>query len=86
MGPDKIRAVLKWPQYSTVKELQKLLGFANFYHPFIWGFSVVAVPLTNLLRGGKIRKLIWSKAALHTFSELKESFCMAPVLQQLNPL
>lgn len=31
----KVRVVLEWPQATTLKELQRFLGFANFYRYFI---------------------------------------------------
>ncbi len=35
MDARKFKAVLEWPQPQTVKELQRFLGFANFYRRFI---------------------------------------------------
>ncbi|KAL0179864.1 hypothetical protein M9458_025306 [Cirrhinus mrigala] len=35
MDSSKIQAVTEWPQPSTIKELQRFLGFANFYRRFI---------------------------------------------------
>lgn len=31
----KVEAVTNWPKPTTVKELQRFLGFANFYRRFI---------------------------------------------------
>ena len=31
MDPIKLEAVRKWPQLKTVKDIQKFLGFCNFY-------------------------------------------------------
>uniref|UniRef100_A0A8C7XIC2 DUF4939 domain-containing protein n=1 Tax=Oryzias sinensis TaxID=183150 RepID=A0A8C7XIC2_9TELE len=42
------RAVLDWPVPSGRKQLQRFLGFANFYRRFIRGFSGVAAPLHKL--------------------------------------
>ena len=48
MDPTKTRAVAEWPIPSTRKELQRFLGFANFYRRFIHNYSSVAPPLTTL--------------------------------------
>ena len=31
MDPAKVQAILDWPRPKTVKEIQKFLGFCNFY-------------------------------------------------------
>ncbi len=35
MDDHKLQAVLNWPKPMTVKEMQRFLGFANFYRRFI---------------------------------------------------
>ncbi|KAK3552329.1 hypothetical protein QTP86_010372 [Hemibagrus guttatus] len=62
MDLTKVQAVTKWPSPTTVKELQRFLGFANFYRHFICNYSSVAGPLTYLLRG-KPRRLAWMDQA-----------------------
>ncbi|KAK3545867.1 hypothetical protein QTP70_016400 [Hemibagrus guttatus] len=42
---------MEWPAPSTIRELQRFLGFANFYRRFIRNYSSVATPLTSLLMG-----------------------------------
>lgn len=39
---------MSWPTSSTHKQLQRFLGFANFYQRFIKNFSCVVLPLTSL--------------------------------------
>lgn len=46
--PEKIKAVAEWPVPTSVKQLQRFLGFASFYHRFIKNYSSVAPPLTRL--------------------------------------
>jgi len=69
MDDSKVRAVLDWPQPRTLKELQRFLGFANFYWRFIRNFSGVAAPLTSMTKQQSLR-LIWSSEAVQAFQEL----------------
>ncbi len=84
MDDSKVQAVLKWPKPATIKELQRFLGFANFYRRFIRNFSVVAAPLTSLLQG-KGQRLNWTLASEQAFQQLKQRFTTAPILHHPNP-
>ncbi|KAI2661109.1 Transposon Tf2-6 polyprotein [Labeo rohita] len=48
MDEKKVNAVLNWPRPTTLKELQRFLGFSNFYCRFIRHFSTIAAPLTTM--------------------------------------
>lgn len=50
----KVKAIQKWDPPSKVGELRSFLGFINYYRQFIKGYSVIASPLTNLLKNSKI--------------------------------
>ncbi|KAK3508703.1 hypothetical protein QTP70_004251 [Hemibagrus guttatus] len=84
MDLTKVQAVTEWPNPTTVKELQRFLGFANFYRCLIWNYSSVASPLTSLLRG-KPRRLAWTDQAQAAFLHLKDSFTTAPILRHPDP-
>ncbi|KAK3515960.1 hypothetical protein QTP86_004678 [Hemibagrus guttatus] len=86
MDVSKVQAVTEWPSPSTVKELQRFLGFANFYRRFIRNYSSVVGPLTSLLKG-KPRRLAWTDQAQAqaAFQQLKECFTTAPILRHPNP-
>jgi len=58
MDERKVDATKDWPIPTIVKELQKFLGFANFYRRFIQGYSIISTPLTNLLPN-KPKSLSW---------------------------
>ncbi|KAL0194729.1 hypothetical protein M9458_008301, partial [Cirrhinus mrigala] len=47
MDQGKVQAIQEWPTPSTIKELQWFLGFSNFYHRFIKGYSMITAPLTS---------------------------------------
>lgn len=46
--PDKFSAVADWATPRSCKEVQRFLGFANFYRKFIRNFSSKASPLPHL--------------------------------------
>lgn len=84
MDQSKVDAVLQWPQPRTVKDLQRFLGFANFYRRFIRGFSAVAAPLTSLLKGAT-KVLRWTAEASSAFERLKSRFSQSPILRHPDP-
>ncbi len=84
MDPKKIDAVRNWPRPTTVKELQRFLGFANFYRRFIAHYSQVAAPLTSLLKR-KTHSISWAPEAEQAFHQLRSAFCTAPALIHPDP-
>jgi Reverse transcriptase (RNA-dependent DNA polymerase) len=70
MDPTKLKGILDWPAPKTVKEVQFFLGFGNFYHHFVKGFSHLAHPLNDLLK--KDKKFVWSEECQGFFDQLKK--------------
>ena len=54
------------------------MGFANFYHRFIEGFSYHAFPLFNLTKKGEVWN--WEEAEQSAFERLKGLITSAPIL------
>ena len=52
MDPVKLKAIQEWPLPRTIKDIQKFLGFCNFYRQFVKDYSHIARPLFNLTRKG----------------------------------
>jgi hypothetical protein len=48
MSTRKVGAVRSWETLKNLKDIQRFLGFANFYHRFIKSFLGVAQPITDL--------------------------------------
>jgi len=44
---EKVKGILDWPILKCVKDIQKFLGLANYYHWFIQGFVSIARPLLS---------------------------------------
>ena len=78
MDPAKVDAILSWEAPTSVRDLQKFLGFANFYRRFIKDFSRLSQPLNNLLKKGT--QWQWGRPQQLAFSELKLAFSSAPTL------
>ena len=81
--PEKVRAVSEWLVPTTRKQLQRFLGFSNFYRRFIRDYSRVAAPLTQLT-STKV-PFGWSQGAQSAFLRLKKLFSSAPVLCHPDP-
>ncbi|KAK3514894.1 hypothetical protein QTP70_033824 [Hemibagrus guttatus] len=84
MDCTKVEAIQSWPQSGTMKDLQRFLGFTNFYRRFITGYSELTAPLTSLLLR-KPKTLSWTSDAIEAFQKLKATFCMAPTLVYPDP-
>ncbi len=84
MDEGKVTAIQDWPMPTSIKELQRFLGFANFYRRFIQNYSSIAGPLTDLLKH-KPKSLSWTPSATESFNILKETFITAPILVHPDP-
>ena len=78
MDPVKVQGVANWLTLTCVKEIQSFLGFVNFYHQFIQGFSDTARPLHILTQ--KSKKWSWGPPKQKAFETLKTAVTSAPVL------
>ena len=78
MEKKKVKGVLEWPTPTCVKDVQKFLGLANYYHQFIKGFATVARLLHDLVK--KDKKWDWTEKEEKAFKKLKERFTKEPVL------
>jgi len=48
MFNDKVKIIQDWLESKKVKDIQSFLGFANFYHWFIFNYLNIAILLTCL--------------------------------------
>ena len=83
MSQDKVKDIIEWKEPNSVYEVQKSLGFANFYRRFIKGYSAVVRPLSNLTRKGQPWN--WNQECQKTFDELKHRFITAPIVVNYHP-
>jgi len=48
----KVEDIVNWPALRNLKEVQRFIGFANFYRRFIQGFSSLTLPIQVLTHNG----------------------------------
>ncbi|XP_068340374.1 uncharacterized protein [Pyrus communis] len=73
-----VAAVEKWEQPRTVTKVRSFLGLAGYYRRFVKDFSVIALPLTRLMRNDV--KFEWDDNCEWSFQQLKYYLTHAPVL------
>ncbi len=83
MDPEKVKVILGWAPPCCLKDLQRFIGFVNFYRRFIKHFSKIAGPLTGLMK--KDMYWTWTPAADTVFAKFKHAFTSAPVLVYFDP-
>ena len=59
VDPSKISAIVDWKPPKNVTEVRSFLGLAGYYRRFVNGFSIIAAPMTRLLR--KDVKFEWTE-------------------------
>ncbi|CAM8999660.1 unnamed protein product [Rhodiola kirilowii] len=75
--PKKIAAIQNWPVPANQQQLRSFLGLANYYRRFIKNYSIIASPLTNLLRKDNFS---WNSETSQAFQNLKDALSTSPVL------
>jgi hypothetical protein len=80
VDPSKVKEVLDWKPPTSVSEAPSFLGLTGYYRRFILNFSMVAKPITELLKKGN--KYIWNDACDEAFKVLKKLLTTSPLLTQ----
>jgi hypothetical protein len=82
MDPVKIAGVAEWLTPDSKKEVQSFLGFTNFYHCFIQGFSDLAQPLFDLTQNNS--DWHWEASEQSTFEAIHKRVVSTPILMFPN--
>jgi hypothetical protein len=80
VDPGKVKEVLEWKPPTTVSEVRSFLGLTGYYQWFIPNFSMIAKPITELLKKGN--KYLWSEACDEAFKHLKKLLTTSSALAQ----
>ena len=82
MEPSKTRVIKDWKPPKTKKEVQKFIGFLNFYRRYIKHFSNVARPITQLTGDVQFN---WTTKQQKSFEELKKRMMSPDVIKLPRP-
>ena len=77
MSGEKCAAVQSWPEPTTVKELQRFLGFINFYRRFLPHVALRTRFLYGAIHGNN---LVWDETVAQQFADIKRLFLSSVVL------
>lgn len=75
----KVEAIKCFPELTNIKRVQSYLGLSGYFRKFIPHYSVIARPLSNLLRANV--KFEFGDEERKAYLRLKEILCTKPVLK-----
>nr|XP_016498166.1 PREDICTED: uncharacterized mitochondrial protein AtMg00860-like [Nicotiana tabacum] len=78
MYQQKIHVVTDWPPPKDIHALRAFLGLCNFYRKFVKVYSLIALPLTELLK--KVTPWDWGPKQVEAFNASRAAMSSSPVL------
>ena len=89
MDPRRVQAIRDWKLPKSYHDIQVFLGFCNFYRRFIPHYSMIACPLTDLLKGSvkgkKPGPVELNDVETRAFRQLIAAFQTATLLCHFDP-
>ena len=82
--PDKVQAIIDYPEPTSRTQLRRFDGLVNYYRRFIPQCAQLMAPLTNLLRGNS-KRLKFNDEAAAAFKRLKEAIAEVATLAHHEP-
>ncbi len=78
MNSQKMKTIMNWQVFKSVKSVQSFIDFANFYQKFIKNFFNLIMPMMILVQKNALFK--WTEKADQNFKKLKAMFISASIL------
>jgi ribonuclease HI len=80
---EKTDAVRHFPKPTSIRTVQSFLGLTGYFRKFVPRYSLIARPLTELLKDGS--KFTFGKKQEHAFDQLKLALSDGPILRLYCP-
>lgn len=77
MDPEKVKAILEWPDLTSSDDVLTFLGVVNFYHKFVKHLADIAIPLSDLLKNEN--PFVWGPEQIEAFRCLKVAIATDPI-------
>ncbi len=78
MNPQKVKTIMNWQVFRSVKKVQSFIDFANFYWKFIKNFFNLIMSMMTLIQKNTFFK--WTEKADQGFKKLKTMFISVSIL------
>ncbi len=78
MNPQKMKTIMNWQAFKSVKRVQSFIDFANFYWKFIKNFSNLIMSMMTFIQKNTLFK--WTEKANQDFKKLKTMFISVSIL------
>jgi len=82
MNSQKMKTIINWQVFKSVKRVQSFIDFANFYWKFIKNFSNLIMSIITLIQKNTFFK--WTEKADQDFKKLKTMFISVSILISFN--
>ncbi|GFX03111.1 retrovirus-related Pol polyprotein from transposon 17.6 [Trichonephila clavipes] len=76
----KTLAVRKFPEPTTIKQVQSFLGLTGYFHKYIKDYSKIAKPLSDLTRKENLFVFFFGTQQKEAFEKLKKIMSEGPIL------
>ena len=77
--PKKVAMIVAWPVPADLTALRSFLGLAMFYRKYVWKYSHIATPLTDMTQKNKFGE--WIELQQASFDKLKQAIAECVTLK-----
>lgn len=81
-GSGKTKTIRDFAVPRDVHGVRRFLGLTGFFRRFVASYATIALPLTNLTKGGT--RFTWEEPQQGTFEELKNALIHTPVMDMFD--